>query len=504
MATSQKLTQNQEQRQLQKLSQQQMQVLQLVECSVAELEQRVKNEIEENVALEEGRESDGMDDADAQIDGAEDMGGDDDYNDAEYSSDESQEIYDYGSPDDIPSYLQNRRDNEGAEIPIGDTGSFIEDLELQISDFNVTDRQRDLLEYLIGSLNERGFVDRSLQNISDDLLFNNYIEVSTQELQDALDILQQFDPPGIGARNIQECLLIQIKRKLDNADGMSEEERNLLLLEQEVVTNHFKNLENNNLGRIRDALGISENKLSKVKAGIAKLNICPGMALGESASSAAQTAIPDFIIETTPDEDISLSLNKGNIPTLHVSADYVQQMEMYKQGARMSKDQKEAFNFTRKKVEAARTLIDSIKQRQQTLYKTMKSIIQIQRKFVLSQDKEDIVPMTLQDVERASGVDFTTVSRVKKNKYVAIDGKLYSLEVFFLHTRNNAKGEAVIKTVINSLLGEIIESEDKRHPYTDDQLADQLAKKGQNISRRTVAKYREELGIPPAKMRSTL
>jgi len=476
--------QEQVERQLQKLTPQQLLTARLVELSVVELEDRVKTEGYDNVALEEGH--DGEDDRNDDVDVANE---DIQQNDRE----DGQDDYAY-SEDDIPVYTPSTGRNYEETMPIGDTKSFIEDLKRQIYDFNITPKQQELIEYLIGTLDDRGFIDRPLASIADDLLFHFNIDADLAEVEEAMKILQQFEPAGIGARNLQECLIIQLDRKLENCSDEVRKAR--LLLERDIIQNHFDVLQHQHIEQLVKLTQASPEQVAKAIEGIRKLNPRPGLALSESADERAQTIEPDFIIETTPDGLISVELNNGEVPELRVSRSYEHQLQQYQKHAdKMTRAQQDAFEYTRKKVEGAKLFIEAIKQRQHTLYSTMKAIVKLQKDFILTQDESLLRPMRLVDVAELTGQDISTVSRVRKGKYALIDGQLYALDFFFLRTRTNADGETLEHKIIKERIREIIDQEDKSKPIPDQKIVELLLAENHNISRRTVAKYRSEMGI---------
>ena len=481
--------QEQVERQLQKLTPQQLLTARLVELSVVELEDRVKTEGYDNVALEEGHEDDT----------STDLGQEDEYGDgagdetSQVNADDGQNDFSY-SEDDIPVYTPSTGRNFEEPMPIGDTKSFIEDLKRQIYDFNITPKQQELIEYLIGTLDDRGFIDRPLASIADDLLFHFNIDADLAEVEEAMKILQQFEPAGIGARNLKECLTIQLDRKLENCSDEVRKAR--LLLERDIIQNHFDMLQHQNIEQLVRLTNASHEQVVKAIEGIRKLNPRPGLALNESADERAQTIEPDFIIETTPDGEISVELNNGEVPELRVSRSYESQLQQYQKHAdKMSRSQQEAFEYTRKKVEGAKLFIEAIKQRQHTLYITMKAIVKLQKDFILTQDDSLLRPMRLVDVAELTGQDVSTVSRVRKGKYALIDGQLYALDFFFLRTRTNADGETLEHKTIKERIRDIIDHEDKLKPVPDQKIVEMLLAEGHNISRRTVAKYRSEMGI---------
>lgn len=474
--------QEQVERQLQKLTPLQLMTARLLELSVVELEDKIKTESYDNVALEEGHEND------------EGQNNEEEFNEGAESSHEDTNDEDSYGEDDIPVYAPSNGKSYEETMPIGDTKSFIEDLKRQIYDFNVTEKQQELIEFLIGTLDNRGFIDRPLASISDDLLFHFNIDADTAEIEEALKILQQFEPAGIGARNLQECLMLQLDRKLENANDASRKQR--LELERSIIHDHFDLLQHQNIERIVKATHASREEVEKAIEGISRLNPRPGLALCESADDRAQTIEPDFIIETTPDGTINVELNNGEVPELRVSRDYANQLKQYQQQAdKMSHAQLEAFEYTRQKVEGAKMFIDAIRQRQHTLYNTMKAIVKLQREFILTQDESQLRPMRLVDVAALTGQDVSTVSRVRKGKYALIDGQLYALDYFFLRSRTNADGETLEHRKIKQRIREIVDQEDKSKPISDQKIVEMLTAEHLNISRRTVAKYRSEMGI---------
>ncbi len=497
------------------LTPQQYLTVKLVELPITDLEGRVRDELYENVALEEGRDLDSDSElslsGDADADNADDAGADpnvDTYN----ADGEVVGVTNYDG-DDIPVYTSRGTAPE-AEIPIGDTRSFIEELQVQIGEYDVTERERQLIEYLIGSLDGRGFIDRPLTSISDDLAFYQDIEASVDEIEAALHVLQQFEPAGIGARSLQECLLLQIDRQLaqlpceenlTGTDGYTArlcQQKRMLKLERRAIADHFKLFERNEPARLAEALHADHDTIRSLMDAIAKLNPHPGRSLHEAADDRLQTIVPDFIIDTDHESSISFSLNMGEVPPLRVSAEYLQQLDSYqKADARLTHSQREAYLYTRQKVESAQMFITALQQRQQTLTSTLKAIIACQRDFFLSQDDSLLKPMRLADIQQRTGLHYSTISRVVNSKYALLDGTLYSLKHFFLRTRQNAQGDAVLKTKVYPLLSEIIEHEDKREPLSDERISQLMTERGQAISRRTVAKYRNEMKIPAANLR---
>ena len=489
--------------QLQRLSPQQYLLSKLVELPLTDLEQRVRDELYENVALEEGVGPE-QDEPDANSDDI-DLSDPSDFQGE--SDDDTLSSYD---SDDLPVYASQKSGNEPqAEIPIGDTRSFIEDLEAQIADYDVTSRQRSLVRYLIGSLDDRGFVDRPLRSIADDLLFNHNVEVTEAELEEALHILQQFDPSGIGARSLQECLLIQIDKLLDETDGSTSQGAasvSQLELCRRIISDEFPLFERNDTARLAERLGVSVERLRNAIQTIGRLNPHPGRSLHEAADDRAQTIVPDFLIDTDHESQVSFTLNQGEVPPLRVSRDYLDQLKTYQQSgeSHMTRSQRDAYLYTRQKVEAAQMFVSAIQQRRHTLSVTMKAIIALQHDFMLTQDDARLHPLRLGDVAERTGLNISTISRVVNSKYALLDGTLYPLKHFFLRTKTNADGQEILKTRIMPLLRELIDDEDKRNPLSDEQLSLLMRAHGEPISRRTVAKYRDAMNIPIAALRRRL
>ena len=496
---AQVLTQTQAQKMEQqlRLSQQQLQVVRLLEMPIAEFEQQVKKELIENPALE--REGDSADDnqqengSDDYTDSGADAGTGDDFDAGEALD----AISDYAD-DDMPVNVSSNADSQEEQRPVGDSGSFIEYLESQMVNYDLSEDDEKILQYLIGSLDNRGYVDSSLSSIVDELAFKLYIYVTEADVERVLKILQSFDPAGIGARSTQECILLQIDRILSNEEEhVSEAKRRALTIARQVIADHYDLFINGNKERIQKALHLSAVQLEAVYAVIRKLNVNPGIALSEATSSRVETQIPDFIIETDLEGRIQMSLNGGEVPQLHVSRDYVNQLKTYqKNPGKLSRGEKEGMMFVKQKIDAASMFIESIKQRRRTMYDIMKAIIKLQRAFILSKDKEDKVRLVLEDVAKESGYDVSTVSRVCKSKCALVDGRIYPLEEFFKLTRKNNAGEDIDGDLVKTALKDIVDHEDKNNPFNDSDLVEQLKKRNIDLARRTVSKYRSEMGIP--------
>ncbi len=492
MTNGQVQIQQQTERQLQKLTPQQLLSARLIELPIVELEDRVKAELLDNIALEEGRDNEAATQEDDDNLNENDNLNDNDNRDGD---EELSALYD---DEDIPVYTSNTASSIDDERPVGDTKSFLEYLYSQINDFDVSPTQRTIIEVLIGSLDQNGFIDRSIDGISDDLLFKFDTDVTNSEIEQAVATLQKFEPAGIGARNLQECLLIQISRQMADADH-NPARHDLLGLEHDIITNCFDKFRRQDTASVASELNTDTDRVKKAFEAIAHLNPRPGLALSESADMGYQAIVPDFIIETSPDGDISIDLNHGEVPELRVSRDYSEQLKQYqKAGTKLSRAALEAFEYTRMKVESARMFIESVRQRRHTLMQTMRAIVSLQRDFILTADDSRLHPMRLTDVAALAHIDISTVSRVRKDKYALVDGRLYPLDFFFLRSRTNADGEALSHQEVKQALSGLIDAEDKTTPYSDQALTALLREHGHNISRRTVAKYRGEMGIPPA------
>lgn len=493
MVQGSRQTQSQAQQQIQTLSPQQILVVKLLELPAIELEDRVHAELLENPALEEGKEENCSDEY-----------SDNDQTETETDNDmnEYDSLNDYLTEDDIPDYkLQenNRSKGEQAEeIPFSDAISFYENLKDQLRERNLTEHQRELTEYLIGSLDDDGLLRKSLESISDELAIYVGIDSIVAELEEALTIIQDFDPAGIGARSLQECLLIQIRRK-------KEEEKvphRILNLEERIISECYEEFTRKHWDKIIRKLNIDEETFNEAISEITKLNPRPGASLGETIGRNLQQIVPDFTIETFDDGTINVSLNNRNVPELRMSRDFMDMVEEHtKNKSNQSKESKEAMIFLKQKMDAAQGFIDAIRQRQNTLMTTMQAIVELQRPFFMEGDESLLKPMILKDVAERTGLDISTISRVSNSKYVQTNFGIYPLKFFFSDGYTTEDGEEMSVREIRKILKECIDSENKKKPLTDDELADILKEKGYPIARRTVAKYRQQMNIPVARLR---
>lgn len=484
MAQGSRQVQSQVQQQVQTLSPQQILVVKLLELPAVELEDRVRAELLENPALEEGKEETTVDDLSENADN--------DQSDNEYDS-----LGDYLTEDDIPDYkLQERNKSKGEqaeEIPFSDTTSFYETLQEQLRERNLTEHQQALAEYLIGSLDDDGLLRKTLDSISDELAIYAGVDAKEQELEEVLSIIQDFDPPGLGARSLQECLLIQIKRK---------EPSSLQQTELNIIEKCYEEFTRKHWDKIIQRLNLSEEEFEAAINEITKLNPRPGSSLGEVIGRNMQQIVPDFIVETFDDGSIVLSLNNKNMPELRMSREFNDMLQEHTYNkANQTKESKEAMLFLKQKMDAAQGFIDAIKQRQNTLQTTMEAIIDLQRPFFQEGDESLLRPMILKDVAERTGLDISTISRVSNSKYVQTNFGIYSLKYFFSDGYTTEDGEEMSVREIRRILKECIDSENKKKPLTDDELADILKEKGYPIARRTVAKYRQQLNIPVARLR---
>lgn len=493
MAQSSHQIQSQAQQQIQTLSPQQILVVKLLELPAIELEDRIHAELLENPALEEGNEEGTADEfAD---------GENPDNADAQNDANEYDSLNDYLNEDDIPDYkLQENNRSKGEqpeEIPFSEATSFYEILRAQLQERNLTEHQTELTEYLIGSLDDDGLLRKSLESISDELAIYVGINATEEELEEALHVVQDFDPAGIGARNLQECLLIQIRRKKE--EGTPDP---LLAIEERIITECYEEFTRKHWDKIIRKVNIDEKTFTRAIAEITKLNPRPGASLGETIGRNMQQIVPDFIVETYDDGTINVSLNNRNVPVLRMSRDFTEMLEEHtKNRSNQSKESKEAMMFLKQKMDAAQGFIDAVKQRQNTLLTTMHAIIDLQRPFFEEGDESLLKPMILKDVAERTGLDISTISRVSNSKYAQTNFGIYPLKFFFSDGYITEDGEEMSVREIRKILKECIDNENKKKPLTDDELAEILKEKGYPIARRTVAKYRQQLNIPVARLR---
>lgn len=480
--------QAQAQQQLQTLSPQQILVVKLLELPTVEMEERVRAEILDNPALEEGRE------VTESIETGEELA---DNNDLYENTQEDLSLGDYLTEDDIPDYkLQERnRSWEAApeEIPFSDSISFYEILMGQLDMQKLSDEQRDIAEYLIGSLDDDGFLRKGMTTLIDELAIYRGIYTDEQELEEVLHIMQHFDPAGIGARDLRECLLLQLKRKPQSPSKD---------IQLKIISKYCDDFTRKNKDKIMERLNLSEAEYEEAANELTKLNPRPGSSLGEIMGKNMHQIVPDFIVETEEDGSIHLTLNDGNIPQLRLSREFSDMLyEQMNNKENQNRENTDAFLFLKQKVDAAQGFISAVKQRQHTLMVTMQAIIDLQRPFFLEGDETLLKPMILKDVAERCKLDISTISRVSNSKYVQTNYGVYPLRFFFDDGFTTESGEEYSIREIKRILKDCVDHENKEQPYNDDELADILNEKGYSIARRTVAKYRQQLNIPVARLR---
>ena len=477
----------------QKLSPQQIQLMKLLQIPVSSLEQRIKEEIQENPALEEGEDVEDEYDANEED---ETVAEEDDEQIAEKEEDIS--LDEYLDEDEIPDYKTSANntspDEERRESPLSTSGSFQDQLLAQLYQCDLDGRQEHIARQLIGSIDDDGYLRRELNAVADDLLFSQNISTTAEELEKILKAIQLLDPPGIGARNLQECLLLQLERK--------DQQRPTVVLAKKILHDYMEEFSRKHYEKIIREMNISEEELKSGMQEILKLNPRPGSTASEGLKS-TQHIIPDFLM-TNNDGNLELTLNSRNAPELRVSKDYKEMIQHYSKDKSKSKSSKEAIQFVKQKLDAAKWFIDALKQRQHTLLETMRAIMEYQYEFFLDGDQRKLKKMVLRDIAEKVGMDISTVSRVANSKYVQTHFGTYLLKSFFSEGMQMESGEEVSSKEVKQILTDCISSEDKRHPVTDDALTRILNEKGYNIARRTVAKYREMLNIPVARLRKQL
>lgn len=483
------LKQRLQQKLLQKLSPQQIQVIKLLEIPTMLLEQRIKKELEENPILEEGDEIDDKLEQEEELT-EEDVSKDDD----EFTID------DYLNDEDIPSYKLNAnntsKDDKHEEIPFSVGISFHEHLESQLGLRVLTDKQFELAKYIIGNIDEDGYLRRKLTAIADDLAFSMGISTNEDELEQLLYIIHDFDPPGVGARDLQECLLLQISIKDQTIPEIA--------LARKIIKYHFDEFTRKHYDKIASKLNLEDDQLKNAIDEILKLNPKPGGSFQDPLNQSIQHIIPDFTLDLV-DGEFQLNLNARNVPELRISREYTDMIETYSQNkSNASRQDKEAMVFVKQKIDSARWFIDAIRQRQNTLMVTMKAIIEYQRDFFKEGDETKLRPMILKDIAEKTGLDISTISRVANSKYIQTHFGIYSLKYFFSEGMQTDSGEEVSTKEIKKILQDCIDNEDKRKPLTDERLMKILQQKGYPIARRTVAKYREQLGVAVARLRKEL
>ena len=476
----------------QKLSPQQIQLMKLIQVPTQELEERIEQEIQENPALEEGLDQEEKPTEDWDQDDGKTEDSNDNLDDVNWDE--------YLSDDEVPSYKTRANnysaDDEERTVPVAVQESFLEQLHRQISMRDLTDKQREIALYIAGNIGDDGMLEREVVDIVDDLAFNRNLFVEETEVEDVLKVIQTMDPPGIGARDLQECLLIQLERKTQTPE---------IELAHKILDRYYDAFVKKHYKKLIESLNITEDELKAAQHAIVRLNPKPGnIASSGGSNRGGQNLIPDYFV-TINDGELELRLNSRNAPELHISRDYREMIEHTRAAKeKATKSEKDAVKFIKQKIDSAKWFIEAIKQRQQTLTLTMSAILNRQEAYFLSGDERDLKPMILKDIADEIGLDISTVSRVTSNKYVQTPYGTKLLKEFFSESMLNADGEEVSTREIKKILQIAIGEENKRKPLTDQQLAELLKEKGYPIARRTVAKYREQAGLPVARLRKEL
>ncbi len=489
-----------------KLTPTQIQTVKLLELPSVELSQRINEELQENPALEEGR-----DEAEERLNGLEEdefdenYQPDDGYDDGRQRDPLQNDDFNYEqyvSDDETPSYMlhpqYNPMDEDRREVPIIGGSSLIEELKAQVYLTDMTKPQRHIAKWVLGNIDDDGYLRRTTEQLVDDLMFQEQISISDEEMEQIVNKIKLFEPPGIASSTLQECLLRQLDVKIEN-DPNNES----LGFAYAIVKRYFKSFSKHHFDHIKERLELDDKDLQAAIREIVCLNQKPANAItGNVYDTQRETIIPDFLIEER-DEELFVVLNTGDIPELHVSRDYKEMLADYERMPK-SKDSKEAKRFLQQKLDAAQFFIDAIKQRNETLMRTMTAILKAQYDFFLDGEASSLKPMVLQDIADRTGYDVSTISRVSNSKYVQTRFGIYPLKYFFSDKMTNADGDEISTREIKKMLKELIDNEDKYNPLLDDQIVSLMAEHGYTIARRTVAKYREQFGIPVARLRKRI
>ena len=477
----------------QKLSPQQIQLMKLIQLPTQAFEQRLLEEMNENPALEGSDDQEDIYEKD-EFDNNDEY---DDYDNNENIDSGDINIDEYLSNDETPDYKTRANnysdDDEDRESPLSAPVSFHQDLINQLNTFILTDDQRDIAEFLVGSIDDMGYIRRTIQDIVDDMAFTQGIYTEEKTVEKILHIIHELEPSGVGARDLQECLLLQLKHKTPTES---------VALAMNIIQDQFEAFTKKHYDKLMLKFSVSREQLKNGIDEIERLNPKPGGAYTGS-NKITEHVVPDFAIKIVDDE-LELTLNGRNAPELHVSKDYQDMMKTYKDSKDKSNAQKDAVQFIKQKLDSAKWFIDAIKQRQETLYVTMNAIMHFQQEYFLDGDEANLKPMILKDIADMIGLDISTVSRVANSKYVDTPYGTKLIKEFFSEAMTNDQGEEVSTIEIKNILQTVIAEEDKSKPLPDDQLADILKEKGYPIARRTIAKYREQLDIPVARMRKKM
>ena len=468
------LKQGLELKQTQKLSPLQIQTIKLIELPIQELEQRIRKELEENPVLDENLPSEKEED----------------------EAPREVSLSEYKEDDSIPGYRLRADNYSKDERPQYNTfsvkESFTQSLQEQLGYRSLTEHQYAVASFLIGSLDDDGYLRRSIDSIVDDLSFRANVETDEEEVLEMLKVIQEFEPSGVGARDLRECLLLQIRncRKTPEIENA-----------KKILTNHFTEFTNKHYQKIMNRMGLSEQELKAAMSKILKLNPSPGGQIDDSYNDQAQQIIPDFLLEYV-DGQLKLSMPRFSIPELKINRKYA---DILMEAANSSeREKKEAATFVKKKLDSAKWFVEAIKQRHNTLFSTMQAILDYQREYFVDGDETNLKPMVLKDIAEKTGFDISTISRVVNSKYIETHFGIYSLKYFFSEGLENQDGEEVSTRELKKALQECVDTEDKHKPLTDDELVEKMTSKGYKVARRTIAKYRDQLGIPKARLRKEL
>lgn len=476
----------------QKLSPQQIQLMKLIQLPTQAFEQRLKQELEENPALESGKDNDEYEDSFDEYDNSQD-----EYDDNEAIGADEINVDEYLSDDEIPDYRTQANnysaDDEDKSMPYASGTSFTQHLISQLNTFRLSETEKDIAEFLVGSVDDSGYIRRDLSDITDDLAFTQNVFTTVEEVEKVLRVVHDLEPAGVGARNLQECLSIQLHRKEKTPDTA---------LAITIIDDGFEQFSKKHYKRLIQKFNITESQLKLAIEEIERLNPKPGGSYAGN-NRIVEHVVPDFAIRIV-DGELELTLNGRNAPELHVSKEYSNMLHAYKESINKSKSQKDAVMFIKQKLDAAKWFIEAIQQRQQTLFVTMSSIMHYQKEYFLSGDERKLRPMILKDIADEIEMDVSTVSRVANSKYVDTPYGTKLIKDFFSESMKNDQGEDVSTKEIKKILETVIEEENKRKPLTDDKLAQILKEKGYPIARRTVAKYREQLDFPVARLRKKI
>ncbi|REG89001.1 RNA polymerase factor sigma-54 [Winogradskyella sediminis] len=476
----------------QKLSPQQIQLMKLIQLPTQAFEQRLKQELEENPALDTGKESETSEDSFDEFDNSEET-----YDDNETIEADDINIDEYLSDDEIPEYRTQANnysaDDDDKSVPYAAGTSFTQHLINQLNTFRLTDQEEEIAYFLVGSVDESGYIRRSLSDITDDLAFTQNVYTTEEEVEKVLGVVHQLDPAGVGARNLQECLSIQLHRKEQHPD---------VELATTIIDNGFEQFTKKHYKKLMQKFNINEEHLKDAIEEIERLNPKPGGSYAGN-NKIVEHIVPDFAIKIV-DGELELTLNGRNAPELHVSREYNNMLKGYKETKDKSKAQKDAVMFIKQKLDAAKWFIEAVRQRQQTLFVTMSAIMHYQKEYFLTGDERNLRPMILKDIADEIEMDVSTISRVANSKYVDTPYGTKLIKEFFSESMTNDQGEEVSTREIKKILETVIDEESKKKPLTDEALSKILKEKGYPIARRTVAKYREQLDIPVARLRKEL